>query len=171
MEDIAAIEQLKKGYANGTVSRGDIIRSYTGYLCGTEGLSLDNVKTITGANTLRDFLSLKEYQEVLHQVLKATMKRKRLVLTVKYDNDNFDANENAQDNMVVLLKSFDLGADIAYIRSASETTHAFNQAQCGELSVLMLQAVQGLYAEYWAMKDKLAKCSTYAELDAFDLTW
>lgn len=96
---------------------------------------------------------------------------RRRTVTVKYDNDVFDANEDAQNNMMVLLKSFDLGGTTAYIRSTNEVTHALTKDQCNELSVLMLQAVQNLYATYWQLKDKLAKCTTFEELEEFDLSW
>lgn len=96
---------------------------------------------------------------------------RRRTVTVKYDNDVFDANEDAQNNMMVLLKSFDLGGTTAYIRSTNEATHALTKDQCNELSVLMLQAVQNLYATYWQLKDKLAKCTTFEELEEFDLSW
>lgn len=163
--------ELTAGYKNKLVDRNDLIQSYTNWLCGGDGLTLDNVKLVTGVSSIDEFLSIDEYKEVLHKVLKNAMKTKRKTVTVAYDNDVFDANEDAQNNMMVLLKSLDLGATTAYIRSTNETTHALTKAQCNELSVLMLQAVQNLYATYWQLKDKLAKCTTYDELNNFDLTW
>ena len=69
-------------------------------------------------------------QEQKHSELKSTMQTKRQSLKVDYDDDQFDANETAQANMIVLLKSFDLGATSVNIRSATEKTHSFNQTQC-----------------------------------------
>ena len=169
--DSTIINGLVNGYKNKLVDRNDLIQSYTNWLCGGDGLTLDDVKLVTGVSSIDEFLSIDEYKEVLHKVLKNAMKTKRKTVTVAYDNDVFDANEDAQNNMMVLLKSLDLGATTAYIRSTNETTHALTKAQCNELSILMLQAVQNLYATYWQLKDKLAKCTTYDELNNFDLTW
>lgn len=95
-----------------------------------------------------------------HAELKSTMQAKRRALKVDYDNDQFDANEDAQSNMMVLLKSFDLGATSVNIRSATEKTHTFNKEHTQELSLLMLQAVNNLYDTYWKLKDQLSKCET-----------
>ena len=53
---------------------------------------------------------LNNQKETKHSELKSTMQTKRQTLKVDYDDDQFDANETAQANMIVLLKSFDLGA-------------------------------------------------------------
>lgn len=104
-----------------------------------------------------------------HSSLKGTMNTKRQALKVPYDNDTFDANEDAQANMIVLLKSFDLGATSVSIRSTTEQTHTFNQAHTQELSLLMLNAVDTLYKKYWELKDALYKCTTVDEVNA--ITW
>lgn len=101
-----------------------------------------------------------------HSSLKGTMASKRQALKVTYDNDTFDANEDAQANMIVLLKSFDLGATSVSIRSTTEQTHVFNQAHTNELSLLMLNAVDTLYKKYWELKDALYKCATVDEVNA-----
>ena len=101
-----------------------------------------------------------------HSELKSIMQTKRQSLKVDYDDDQFDANETAQANMIVLLKSFDLGAKEVSIRSATENTHTFNQTQCNELALLMASAVNNLYGEYWQYKDMLAKCTTKEEVDS-----
>lgn len=110
--------------------------------------------------------TLEEVKTNKHSELKSTMQAKRQVLKVDYDDDQFDANETAQANMIVLLKSFDLGAKEVSIRSATENTHTFNQTQCNELALLMADAVNNLYGEYWQHKDALAKCTTTEEVDA-----
>ena len=110
--------------------------------------------------------TLEEVKTNKHAELKSTMQTKRQSLKVNYDDDQFDANETAQANMVVLLKSFDLGATSVSIRSANEVTHTFNQAHCNELALLMADAVNNLYGEYWALKDKLDICTTKEEVDS-----
>lgn len=95
-----------------------------------------------------------------HSELKSIINKKREQLNVPYDNDTFNANEAAQSNMMVLLKSFDLGAASVNIRSATEKTHTFNKEHTQELSLLMLQAVNNLYDTYWKLKDQLSKCET-----------
>ena len=110
--------------------------------------------------------TLEEVKTNKHSELKSTMQVKRQTLKVDYDDDQFDANETAQANMIVLLKSFDLGAKEVSIRSATENTHTFNQTQCNELALLMASAVNNLYGEYWALKDKLDICTTTEEVDA-----
>lgn len=169
--DSTIINGLVNGYKNKLVDRSELIQSYTNSLYGKDGLTLDDIKTITGVSSIDEFLSIDEYKEVLHKVLKFTMQQKRRTITVSYDNDVFDANEDAQSNMMVLLKSLDLGADKVYIRSTNETTHALTKDQCNELSALMLQAIQNLYSTYWTLKDNLAKCTTYDELNNFDTSW
>lgn len=109
---------------------------------------------------------LNNQKETKHSELKSTMQAKRQSLKVDYDDDQFDANETAQANMIVLLKSFDLGAKEVSIRSATENTHTFNQTQCNELALLMASAVNNLYTEYWQYKDALAKCTSKEEVDS-----
>ena len=98
---------------------------------------------------------MKELKEQKHAELKAIMRNKRQNVKVNYDNDTFDANEEAQANMIVLLKAFDLGAKTVSIRSSTEETHVFDKEHCQELSLIMLSAVQAIYDQYWELKDAL----------------
>jgi hypothetical protein len=104
-----------------------------------------------------------------HAELKQIMHNKRLNVKVNYDNDTFDANEEAQANMVVLLKAFDLGAQTVSIRSSTEETHVFDKEHCQELSLIMLNAVQAIYNQYWVLKDLLSNCETVEEVEA--ISW
>ena len=113
--------------------------------------------------------TLEELKEEKHAELKQIMRNKRQNVKVNYDNDTFDANESAQENVIVLLKAFDLGAPAVQIRSATEVTHPFDKDTCQQLSLVMLRAVQALYAEYWELKNRLAACETIAEVEA--ITW
>ena len=113
--------------------------------------------------------TLEELKEEKHAELKSIMQTRRNAIQVEFDGDTFDANESAQDNMIVLLKAFDLGAPAVQIRSATEVTHTFDKDTCQQLSLAMLQAVQALYAEYWELKNQLAACETIAEVEA--ITW
>ena len=112
---------------------------------------------------------MKELKEQKHAELKSIMQTRRNAIQVEFGGDTFDANESAQENMIVLLKAFDLGAPAVQIRSATEVTHAFAKDTCQQLSLVMLQAVQALYAEYWELKNRLAACETIAEVEA--ITW
>ena len=109
---------------------------------------------------------LNNQKETKHVELKSTMQTKRQSLKVNYDDDQFDANETAQANMNTLLQAFNLGVKEVSIRSATENTHTFNQTQCNELALLMASAVNNLYGEYWALKDKLDICTTKEEVDS-----
>jgi len=113
--------------------------------------------------------TLDELKEEKHAQLKAVMQARRNAIQVEFDGDTFDANERAQENMIVLLKAFDLGAPAVQIRSATEVAHTFDKDTCQQLSLVMLQAVQALYAEYWELKNRLAACETIAEVEA--ITW
>ena len=108
-------------------------------------------------------------REEKHAELKRIMQTRRNAIQVEFDGDTFDANESAQENMIVLLKAFDLGAPAVRVRSATEVTHTFDKDTCQQLSLAMLQAVQALYAEYWELKNRLAACETVAEVEA--VTW
>ena len=110
--------------------------------------------------------TLEEAKTNKHSELKSIMQTKRQSLKVDYDDDQFDANETAQANMNTLLQAFNLGATSVSIRSVNEVTHTFNQAHCNELALLMADAVNNLYGEYWQYKDMLAKCTTKEEVDA-----
>ena len=112
---------------------------------------------------------LAEVQAEKHAELKSIMQARRNAVQVGFGGDTFDANESAQENMIVLLKAFDLGAPAVQIRSATEVTHTFDKDTCQQLSLAMLQAVQALYAEYWELKNRLAACETIAEVEA--ITW
>ena len=112
---------------------------------------------------------LQELKDEKHAELKSIMHNKRLNLKVNYDNDTFDANEEAQSNMIVLLKAFDLGAQTVSIRSSTEETHVFDKEHCQELSLIMLSAVQAIYDQYWDLKDLLANCETVEEVEA--ISW
>ena len=113
--------------------------------------------------------TLEELKEEKHAELKSIMQTRRNAIQVGFGGDTFDANESAQENMIVLLKAFDLGAPAVQIRSATEVTHTFDKDTCQQLSLVMLQAVQTLYAEYWELKNRLAACETVAEVEA--ITW
>ena len=113
--------------------------------------------------------TLEELKEEKHAELKRIMQTRRNAIRVEFGGDTFDANESAQENMIVLLKAFDLGAPAVQIRSATEVTRAFDKDTCQQLSLAMLQAVQALYAEYWELKNRLAACETVAEVEA--ITW
>ena len=113
--------------------------------------------------------TLDELKEEKHAELKSIMQTRRNVIQVEFDGDTFDANESAHENMIVLLKAFDLGAQTVSIRSSTEETHVFDKDTCQQLSLVMLQAVQALYAEYWELKNRLAACETIAEVEA--ITW
>ena len=113
--------------------------------------------------------TLEELKDEKHAELKRIMQTRRNAIQVEFDGDTFDANESAQENMIVLLKAFDLGAPAVRIRSATEVTHTFDKDTCQQLSLVMLQAVQALYAEYWELKNRLAACDTVAEVEA--ITW
>ena len=93
---------------------------------------------------------MKELKEQKHAELKSIMRTRRNAIQVEFGGDTFDANESAQENMIVLLKAFDLGAPAVRVRSATEVTHTFDKDTCQQLSLVMLQAVQALYAEYWS---------------------
>ena len=110
--------------------------------------------------------TLDELKEEKHAELKQIMRNKRQNAKVNYDNDTFDANEEAQANMIALLKAFDLGAQTVSIRSSTEETHVFDKEHCQELSLIMLNAVQAIYDQYWELKNRLATCETIAEVGA-----
>ena len=112
---------------------------------------------------------LQELKEQKHAELKQIMRNKRQNVKVNYDNDTFDANEEAQANMIVLLKAFDLGAKTVSIRSSTEETHPFDKEHCQELSLIMLNAVQAIYDQYWDLKDLLSNCETVEEVEA--ISW
>ena len=113
--------------------------------------------------------TLDELKEEKHAELKQIMRNKRQNPKGNYDNDTFDANEEAQANMIVLLKAFDLGAQTVSIRSSTEETHVFDKEHCQEFSLIMLNAVQAIYDQYWELKNRLAACETIAEVE--DITW
>lgn len=113
--------------------------------------------------------TLEELKDEKHAELKQIMRNKRQNLKVNYDNDTFDANEEAQSNMIVLLKAFDLGAKTVSIRSSTEETRPFDKEHCQELSLIMLSAVQAIYNQYWDLKDLLSNCETVEEVEA--ISW
>lgn len=103
-----------------------------------------------------------------HAELKAQMVAKRDALTCHYDGDDFDCNTDAQNNMnsLLLLAETMKDDETVSIRSSNEATPNFTKVQLNELSALMVQTVNTLYAEYWKLKDALAKATTVEEVNA-----
>ena len=137
-------------------------------------VSKDDVEQseINGWTYLKGYAPSKPVQtakDEKHAELKRIMKNKRQNVKVNYDNDTFDANEEAQANMIVLLKAFDLGAKTVSIRSSTEETHTFDKEHCQELSLIMLSAVQAIFDQYWDLKDLLSNCETVEEVEA--ISW
>lgn len=126
---------------------------------------------------IRDTLDITEFvPEVIpldtlidrkHSALKSKMESKRKSLVCIYDNDTFDCNTSAQNNMNTLLILSTSVPDeyIFEIRSATEVTRPFNKTGLFTLSQLMVATVNNLYAEYWELKDKLYKCTTAEEVE------
>lgn len=102
-----------------------------------------------------------------HSTLKSKMESKRESLVCTYDNDTFDCNTSAQNNMnTLLILSTSVPDEYTFdIRSATEVTHSFSKTELSTLSQLMVAAVNNLYAEYWELKDKLYKCTTAEEVE------
>ena len=143
-----------------------------GWQDNTVAISDTEVSDVNGQVYLKGFAPSKPVQtakDEKHAELKSIMQTRRNAIQVEFGGDTFDANESAQENMIVLLKAFDLGAPAVQIRSATEVTHTFDKDTCQQLSLVMLQAVQALYAEYWELKNRLAACETIAEVEA--ITW
>lgn len=109
--------------------------------------------------------TLEELKEEKHAELKAVMQSKRNALTCEYADDVFDCNEQAQSNMTSLMGFANLGMTEFSIRSVNEHTHTFNSAQLVELAMLMSNAVNGLYNEYWDLKNDLYECKTKEEIN------
>lgn len=126
---------------------------------------LDLLKTAEVKPYVVDIEALKTAK---HSELKAQMVAKRDALTCHYDGDDFDCNTNAQNNINSLLLFAETMKDDATvsIRSSNEATHNFTKVQLNELSALMVQAVNTLYAQYWELKDALAKATTAEEVNA-----
>lgn len=108
---------------------------------------------------------LQNAKDVKHHELKREMEARRDNLKVDYDDDQFEASEKAQANMNTLKGLFDLGVEEVKIRSSTEQTHTFNREQCNSLALIMVEAVNDLYSEYWSLKDSLNKCLTIDELE------
>ena len=114
--------------------------------------------------------TLEELKEEKHAELKAIMQSKINALTCEYGNDVFDCNEQAQANMTSLMGFTNLGMTEFSIRSVNEHTHTFNSTQLVELAILMSNAVNELYNEYWDLKNGLYECKTKEEIDAIRWT-
>lgn len=101
--------------------------------------------------------------------LKSQFETTRNNLTCDYNEDKFDCNMNAQANMTTLLTFGNMSPDSTFsIRSASEKTHTLDFKQLSELSQVMLNRVNDLYAYYWSVKDSVHKAETEEELNQID---
>lgn len=126
------------------------------------------LEALKGVDVKPYVVDIEALKTAKHSELKAQMVAKRDVLTCHYDGDEFDCNTNAQNNINSLLLFAETMKDDATvsIRSSNETTHNFTKAQLNELSALMVQAVNTLYAQYWELKDTLSKATTAEEVNA-----
>ena len=166
-------EKLYEDKHIGSFTESTQIAHQLGWQDNTVAISDTEVSDVNGWTYLKGYAPkkskeaiLQELKEEKHAQLKAVMQTRRNAIQVEFGRDTFDANESAQENMIVLLKAFDLGAPAVQIRSATEVTHTFDKDTCQQLSLVMLQAVQALYAEYWELKNRLAACETIAEVEA-----
>lgn len=126
------------------------------------------LEALKGVDVKPYVVDIEALKTAKHSELKAQMVAKRNVLTCHYDGDDFDCNTNAQNNINSLLLFAETMKDDATvnIRSSNEATHNFTKAQLNELSALMVQAVNTLYAQYWELKDALSKATTAEEVNA-----
>ena len=126
------------------------------------------LEALKGVDVKPYVVDLEALKTAKHSELKAQMVAKRNVLTCHYDGDDFDCNTNAQNNINSLLLFAETMKDDATvsIRSSNEATHNFTKVQLNELSALMVQAVNTLYAQYWELKDALSKATTAEEVNA-----
>ena len=126
------------------------------------------LEALKGVDVKPYVVDLEALKTAKHAELKAQMVAKRDALTCYYDGDEFDCNTNAQNNINSLLLFAETMKDdaIVSIRSSNEATHNFTKVQLNELSALMVQAVNTLYAQYWELKDALAKATTAEEVNA-----
>lgn len=126
------------------------------------------LEALKGVDVKPYVVDLEALKTAKHAELKAQMVAKRNVLTCHYDGDEFDCNTDAQNNINSLLLFAETMKDDATvnIRSSNEATHNFAKVQLNELSALMVQAVNTLYAQYWELKDALSKATTAEEVNA-----
>ena len=126
------------------------------------------LEALKGVDVKPYVVDLEALKTAKHSELKAQMGVRRHTLTCYYDGDEFDCNTDAQNNINSLLLFAETMKDDATvnIRSSNEATHNFTKAQLNELSALMVQAVNTLYAQYWELKDALYKATTAEEVNA-----
>ena len=126
------------------------------------------LEALKGVDVKPYVVDIEALKTAKHAELKAQMGVKRNTLTCYYDGDEFDCNTDAQNNINSLLLFGETMKDDATvsIRSSNEATHNFTKVQLNELSALMVQAVNTLYAQYWELKDALAKATTVEEVNA-----
>jgi hypothetical protein len=103
-------------------------------------------------------------REIKHSEIKQKMQETRENLTVSYDNDMFDCNSNAQNNMNSLITGAQFGLTEFNIRSVNEITHTFNAEQLKDLAILMNRAVDNVYKKYWNLKNEISLANTKSDL-------
>lgn len=114
-------------------------------------------------------VNLDELKKSKHEQLKLEMISEKNNALVEYDNDKFNANSSAQDNMNALLNYTTIGKNTFEIRSANEVTHIFNSDQLRELAVAMFTAIDNIYCRYWLLKDELKAAET--EDEVLKISW
>src|SRR5574344_1450812 len=100
----------------------------------------------------------------MEREIKKKMQETRENLTVSYDNDMFDCNSNAQNNMNSLITGAQFGLTEFNIRSVNEITHTFNTDQLKDLAILMNHAVDDIYKKYWNLKNEIRLANTKSDL-------
>lgn len=114
-------------------------------------------------------VNLDELKKSKHEQLKLEMISEKNNALVEYDNDKFNANNSAQDNMNALLNYATIGKNTFEIRSANEVTHIFNSDQLRELAVAMFTVIDNIYCRYWLLKDELKAAET--EDEVLKISW
>ena len=179
---VQEIEQVPNTYYYDKIYEDHHLGSFTestklaydlGWQNNTVAITDTEISELNGWTYLKGYApqkSLEAFKEEKHAELKSIMQAKRNSLTCEYAADVFDCNEQAQSNMTSLMGFTKLGMTEFSIRSVNEHTHTFNSAQLVELAILMSNAVNELYNEYWDLKNGLYECKTKEEIDAIRWT-
>jgi hypothetical protein len=110
---------------------------------------------------------------IIAYAVNAERERRLAELVVEVGGVAYDADRPSRDNLAGLLVAHAAGVPVPWPipwRCADDVVRPLDHAGATALSAAILQAIQGIYAASWSLKDETIPGLSPAEVRALDVT-